>query len=467
MSVGNFAFKGLVAIFATGCAIGLARIAETIFLHVPLDPNEGWNAYYAMAAASGGRLYPPTHSFMFNNYPPLSYFIVGGLGKLIGDHIFAGRIISFVATLGVAGWIGAALRMMRVEGWRALFAALLFVGGLLIFTDYIGMDDPQMLAHAIAMGGLVLVLREPRTTQAVSMSALLLVTAGFFKHNLIALPIALMTWLAIADRRSAAKFVGAGMVFAVIGILMFQFAFSTSLLSQLNSPRLWSIDVFTANLRQFVIWCDVALFGALALLLIGRGNRHVTLCVVYAAVSVAVGLAFAGGAGVDMNIWFDAAIALALCGGLLLQQLSERRWLNAGVAVAYTLPLIGGLWLNWDNDWLTRGYWLNPLSEEAAGAQADIAFLKSHEGPALCEMLSLCYWAGKRGDVDVFNLGQAYATHARGERPLIALIEARHFRVLEFDSLDDFALGSAVRKAVLSAYRVDHIDDNGVFLLPR
>ena len=29
-------------------------------------------------------------------------------------------------------------------------------------------------------------------------------------------------------------------------------------------------------------------------------------------------------------------------------------------------------------------------------------------GPALCEMLSLCYWAGKRAEVDVFNLGQAY-----------------------------------------------------------
>ena len=42
-----------------GCAIGLARIAATTFLHVPLDPNEGWNAYHALAATSGGTLYPP------------------------------------------------------------------------------------------------------------------------------------------------------------------------------------------------------------------------------------------------------------------------------------------------------------------------------------------------------------------------------------------------------------------------
>jgi hypothetical protein len=82
-------------------------------------------------------------------------------------------------------------------------------------------------------------------------------------------------------------------------------------------------------------------------------------------------------------------------------------------------------------------------------------------------MLSLCYWASKRGEVDVFNLGQAYATHMRDQRPLLALIEARHFRVLEFDSLDEFALGPDARQAVLNAYRVDHTDDNGVFLLPR
>lgn len=461
------AFRGLTALLGLGCAAVLARIAAVIFLHVPLDPNEGWNAYHSLAGMSGGALYPPLDSFLFNNYPPLSFYIVGALGKLIGDHVFAGRLISLLATLGTSGAIYVALRMMRVDVWRAALAALLFIAGLLAFTDYVGMDDPQMLAHAIAIGGLLLMLREPRSTATIAAAALLLVTAGFVKHNLIALPATLFIWLAIYDRRSAAKFAVAGMVFALVGLVLFRLSYGIGIFAQLNSPRLWSMAIFAENLRQFLIWSDIALFGAVALLLLGRSDKHTMLCAIYSVVSVAVGAAFAGGAGVDMNIWFDAAIALALCSGLLLQKLSDRVPVANAAAFALTIPLLAGLWLNWDNDWLTRDYWLHPLSEEAASAQADIAFLKSHDGPALCEMLSLCYWAGKREEVDVFNLGQAYATHARSEKPLLRLIEPRHYAVLEFDSLDDFALGPAVRRAVLRAYRVDHTDDNGVFLLPR
>lgn len=466
MSAGNLPFKGLTALLATGCAIGLARIAATIFLHVPLDPNEGWNAYHAMEAMSGGGLYPPGGGFMFNNYPPLSFYIVGALGKT-GDHILAGRILSLLATLGVSGGVFTALRIMRINVWSAAFATLLFVAGLLIFTDYVGMDDPQLLAHAITMGGLILLLPEPRATQKVILAALLLVIAGFIKHNLIALPLALAMWLAINDRRSAVKFTGAGIALVLIGVILFQFTYGVSLLSQLNSPRLWSAAIFAENLRQFLVWCDIPLFGAVVLLLTGRGDGRGVLCVTYAAISVAVGATFAGGAGVDMNIWFDAAIALALCSGLLLQKLSARAWLGTGAAAALTIPLLAGLWLNWNSDWLTRDYWLHPLAEETTSAETDIAFLKSHDGPALCEMLSLCYWAGKREEVDVFNLGQAYATHARSERALLALIQVRHYAVLEFDSLDDFALGPNVRRAVLGAYRIDHADDDGVFLLPR
>jgi hypothetical protein len=461
----RWAFRGLTVFLGVGCTVGLVHVAATIFLRVPLDPNEGWNAYHSLAAMSGGALYPPADSFVFNNYPPLSFYIVGALGNLIGDHIVAGRFVSLLAALGVASGAFTALRMMRVDALRALFVALLFVAGLLIFTDYVGMDDPQLLAHAVAMGGLLLLLKEPRTTASIVTVALLLAIAGFIKHNLIALPAALVIWLAVYDRRSAVRFAGAGIGVSVIGVVLFRLTYGVSVLAQLNSPRLWSGMIFTENLTQFLIWCDVALFGAAVLLLLWRGDRNVALCVVYAAMSVIVGTAFAGGSGVDLNIWFDAAIALSLCCGLVLQRLAGR--LGVGVALAYSLPLLAGLWLNWDDAWLTRDYWLHPFAEETVSTQADIAFMQSHNGPALCEMLSLCYWAGKREEADVFNLGQAYATHSRSDESLIRLIAVRHYATIEFDSLDNFALSPDVRKALLNAYRIEHIDDNGVFLLPR
>ena len=467
MTAGKFIFRGLLAFLGAGCAIGLTRIAATIFLRVPLDPNEGWNAYHSLAAMSGSALYPPPNGFVVNNYPPLSYYIVGAFGKLVGDYIIAGRLLSFTMALGTAGGIYASLRAMTVDPWRALFAALLFVAGLLIFTDYVGMDDPQLLAHAVAICGLVLLLKKQAASGVEIAVALLMMLALFVKHNLIALPIAVSLWLALYDGRSAARFVISGLVFALIGLAVFHLAYGIGLIGQLNSPRRWSSDGFMESLTQFLVWSGVSLFGLAALLFLGRSDKHVAFCAIYAAASIIIGAAFAGGAGVDMNIWFDAAIALALSGGLLLQKLGDRNRTYVGVSFAYGLPLLAGLALNWNSDWLTRDYWSLPLAEETANAEVDITFLKLHDGPALCEMLSLCYWAGKREQVDVFNLGQAYATHRQSDTALVRLIDAHYFRAIGFDTLDDFALGKSVRQAVMRAYRVDHSDENGVFLLPR
>ena len=46
--------------------------------------TEGWNAYFQDAAASGARLYPEASSLTVNNYPPLSFYFVGLLGRLCG-----------------------------------------------------------------------------------------------------------------------------------------------------------------------------------------------------------------------------------------------------------------------------------------------------------------------------------------------------------------------------------------------
>ena len=92
---------------------------------------------------------------------------------------------------------------------------------------------------------------------------------------------------------------------------------------------------------------------------------------------------------------------------------------------------------------------------------------RSHPGRALCETLSFCYWAGKPAEVDVFNTGQQFATGARSDADLIRRIEAHDFSVMEFDTLEPFALGPRVKAAVLKTYRIDHTNDEGVFFVPR
>ena len=80
------------------------------FLPLEIWGNEGWNAYHADAAMRGGQLYPPSDGLVANNYPPLSYFLIGWLGRLFGDPLYVGRALSFLSTLGVGAAAAAVVR---------------------------------------------------------------------------------------------------------------------------------------------------------------------------------------------------------------------------------------------------------------------------------------------------------------------------------------------------------------------
>ena len=84
---------------------------------------------------------------------------------------------------------------------------------------------------------------------------------------------------------------------------------------------------------------------------------------------------------------------------------------------ASALPLLIFLAVNFqdNNFFFTRDF--------AAKSARDIAFLKSRDGPALCDQLSLCLWAGKDAQVDVFNIGEAIKTGARDPAPLVGMID--------------------------------------------
>src|ERR1700712_1766711 len=104
----DFLFKFVLMALTFVAAYLLLRNVLAINLHVPRDPNEGWNAYLAHAAMTGAPLYP--QGLMVNNYPPLSFYVVGALGSLTGDPIMAGRLLSAVGFLVSAGCIIAILR---------------------------------------------------------------------------------------------------------------------------------------------------------------------------------------------------------------------------------------------------------------------------------------------------------------------------------------------------------------------
>ena len=457
------AYKIVLAALAALCLLALWRVVAAAGLQVPLDPNEGWNAYHAAAAIAGGPLYPAPQSYMVNNYPPLSFYLVGAAGLLTGDNILAGRIISLLAFAAIAAGMYAAARKMGASRAASAFAPLFFAAALLLFTDYVGMDDPQLLAHAVAMGGFLLVLREPHRVETLGLAAFAFVAAFFIKHNVVAMGGAATLWLLVSDRNSGVKLAAFGLGLLFAGLAVFHLIYGRSLLSVVDTPRAYSLALLETGASGWLAWTLVPLAGLGYLLLRHLREPPVRLCAVYAVLASVIGLAFLGGVGVDPNVLFDADIALALSAALVLDRLSG--WRAAVVAAAAVAPLFHAAAAN--EDWRDFASWLHPLGDEAATARADIAMMAHTPGATLCEMQSFCYWAGKPPAVDVFNVGQQFDTGARSDTELAGWIGARRYSVIQFDPDSPDSLGQNVHDAMARAYRLHHSDDFGSFWVPR
>jgi hypothetical protein len=447
-------FKLVLMALAFAAASLLLRDAFAISAHVPLDPNEGWNAYLDRAAVSGSPLYP--QGLMINNYPPLSFYIIGTLSQITGDAIVAGRLMSLISFFALAGGIVVCLREMGTDVPAALFGALFFASGLLIASDYVAMNDPQLLGHALQLVGLSLLLPARRD---VFVAALLMAAGLFVKHNLLALPLAALLWLWSQERADGARFAITFFILCFAGLAVTRFFLGANLLTALASPRQWAWANFTAGIGHFSSWAGAAIIATTLIAWRRRRDEAVRFVALYAGMALLLGGIFSFGDGVDANSFFDATIALGLGAGLALLHLPARWTGIAAVALAAPLALC-----------MARTYTAGnfPYTEIfAREVPLDIAFLKIHPGPAICQNLTLCYMAGKEEPVDVFNLSEAIKTHARSEDDLVRLINDRHFGAVELDSMKNFVLGPKVKEALLAHYRVSRADDNGVFLEPQ
>jgi len=418
----------------------LIRNITAIGILAPLDPNEGWNAAHTLLLLAKGTPYPPPHGLMINNYPPLSFYLVGALTLWTGDAVIAGRVLSLLSFLAASIGIASVCRHMGCGSRARICAAMFFAAVLLVCSDYVGMDDPQLLGHALQFFGLALLLRKRIVAAALIFSASL-----FFKHNLLALPLAAAVWLLWRDRHAAWRFIGCGAAVSGAGLILFHWAYGFSLVSVLSSPR--HVSLANAIFAASHLWWAVF---PLAVLAVSRSSWK-DFCLIYAGSALMLGLAFSAGDGVDANAFFDLAAACAMALGLEVEQ--SRRPLLAALCAA-PLPLFLAFNFHDNNFFFTRDF--------AVQSKRDVAFLKSQPGPALCDQLSLCLWAGKGAQVDVFNVGEQIKSGAWDGASLAKMIAQRRFAVVQLVDLD--GLGPSVRIALERNYRIHHSDDNGHFL---
>jgi hypothetical protein len=456
----------LTALLALAILLCLGAELFTVTAPILKNYNEGWNAYHAASALQNPRaLYPAPPSLLTNNYPPLSFFIVGALSRLTGlDAIIAGRIIAFASTLGIGFCLGFAARALGCDRRQSLFAALLFWAAPWVIVKFSAMDDPQMLGNLLDAIALLVLVRAPRTTVTLALGALFLTLAEFIKPLYITLPLALLVWLALYERRSAGMLAVFGLLFAVIGYAITALTLHVELLSHLFSPRVFLWSKLTGQPGQWLL-VEFLPFAAALALLRRRADSPAFFAALYAVLAFALAVFFSGGDGVSASQMMDAGMAVALGGALYWNRAAAAPWTIPGVsfvagfqAVMLVLALLG--------IWALRPS-LPDLMGTRYATRYDTGVIARRKDPVLCESLALCYWAGRTPQVDAFGITQAFARGARPSTDLTVLLDAHAFSMIQLQPRSVFFPPSPLWAAIVRNYYLEHEDKNGLFLIPR
>ena len=427
-------------VIAVGLVILLA--ASRVWLipaHFSSDPNEGWNAFQAVHALGADPLYPPAQALTGNNYPPLSFYLVGAVGLLFGDPIVGGRILALISVLVVAGGIFATARRFAGPDAAAV-GALLFLGfNVTLFRPYLCMDDPQWLAHALMSAGLAALIPvrpdgSPTATGVIA-AALLMLLGGMVKHNLVAFPAATALWLALHHRRSLSIWIGTATAALLVAAALCYRAYGTDFfVDLLLADRHYSVARMIVKSAPVVIATAPLLVVSAGLVRERKSDRRVDLLLLAIAIGVPLGIIQRSGQGVDRNAHFEALIALCMAGAVAL----DRSRLTSGKA-----------WLARPFPWLILPFLVlvplafNAEAKEIGGrALTERSWRRMEDriaaipGRVACEAQALCYWAGKKFEIDFFLYGQRIARQHNSASLQRALDEHR-FGAIEMDPPKD------------------------------
>lgn len=420
--------------------------------------TEGWNAYFQDMAAAGGRIYPSPNDLIINNYPPLSFYAVGLLGKAAGiDNLFLGRAISLASLIGTALGIFSCIRTLTCSRVDAALGSLWFVAIMSHnFTSYVGANDPQLTGEAIMTGGLAWMLARNRTGRSAFGPLLIMVVGGFWKHNMIAIPLTAVIWLSARRGRAAVPAIAASAAAAAVGLAACGFIFGMDFFRNLFVARNYSVDHILGNIGHLQ-WCALAGLIWLSWLMTSRsiGAKFTSLHVPIALASCLMQWL---GDKVFGNAEFDLIIALAIAVGVTcaeIESCSLTRYTGMAAAkVAVVAMLVVRLLATDRQEPLLVMFDQNFRSLFHQGEQSvrnEAQQIAAIEGDVWCFYKVVCRAAGKPFVVDDFLLDELVATRTMGQSDVDDLLRARHITVLHNRPVDAVTLDTSLSHAVVRA----------------
>jgi hypothetical protein len=443
-SLGDFAARNTVLISSFVVLIVALVPVARVFFRIEIDYNEGWNVYNADAVANHQLLYPLQYGFTDVNYPMLSFYLLAQLHRITHDYLYTARIVSLLSLMGSCLLIAAIIRTLKASRLAACLASLFCFAVFCADADfYIGIDDPQMLAQLFFLAGLFVYIRNRRSLTTLIAAAALFVLGGFTKHNLVDIPLAVLIDLAIISRPRALWFSLWGLVLTVLGVLLNIHAGGPYFLTELLAPRAYSL---LHVLKQFIIVLGPLLFPLVVAIYTALRLRHDAnrrIASILLATALLVDVCFSGGNGVSINALFTSFLAISILVGLFIDGIDKTHTIVGLTPRPYLtyIPVLLFLWLGIPfavtANWPTR-----QRLRETVIAQSDfsrnVAWLKSHPGPALCESLLLCAYAQKPYVYDPFNATRLIRLHKLDPAPLIEQIQQHRFAAIQLsDDTED------------------------------
>ncbi len=442
----------LLARFDTRAQLVLFALLAAYFMAWPLwragfpieiAQNEGWNAYYADAAMGAAPLYPSTDTLIVNNYPPLSFYAVGGLAKLFGDALYVGRVLSLLAILGLGGLIAVVVTQLGSGGAGAAVGGLWFVAVMArSFTRFVGMDDPQLVAHVLMMGALCWFLaREARGKSAVP-PILAMALAGFYKHNIIAVPVTALLWLLLQDWRRAMMPIVLGAAAAALGLIICIAVFGDVFLANLLTARPYHLMRAVKGLGRLQ-WIAPALVMWAIWVAAEPKSRAARFTMVFVGVAfVAYVVQWSGEAILD-NAQFDLVIATGVGIGLAFDRAGKTAFgrhhgeaaARAVIGLVLIARLVATLRIEPALVLFDPGY-RALYFQHAAVVREEATRIATIPGPVACDFKVVCRLAGKPFSYDDFRAEMLVATGALGGLDEQGLIRAHGLTYVANDPRD-------------------------------
>jgi hypothetical protein len=401
--------------------------------------TEAWNSYYQDAAAAGLRLYPTADQLIVNNYPPLSFYVIGYLGKILGSSLFVGRAISILAVLGVGVEIYLAVGILVGSAIGGAVGALWYVAFMArSLTTYVGANDPQLAGEAIMGAALVWFLARDRCGKSAEPALLLMVVAGFWKHNIIAIPLTAILWLVIRDWRKAVRPVVLSGMAAVAGLVGCVAIFGAEFLQNLLTSREYAWAHVVGHLGHLQ-WIALAFLIWAAWAWSDRHGAAARFTALFVAISLFACILQWFGDGVFRNAEFDLVIALGIGIGTAFARMETSAmatWIGVGPTRDLMIAaLVLRLLVSERQE--SALVLLSPQFRASfeAGQQRSLeaaAQIAAIPGLVYCEGNNLlCRLAGKPFVVDDFKTAELVATGRITQRGLLTMFSERQITVFK------------------------------------